>query len=329
VDGIFDKKLVDLDEDLLIELANQGLGFVKDKNYEAPAGGLIASTGKTIFVNSEGLDLEETSSRYSQHIEVKKKDAPGWWFSDSNSFSEKYLEVVKDACKMAELNNVKDDIKTCKCDVVLHPFACYRMLSNGVYPLFNSDYVQKGKSPYAGKIGELIASKNLTIYDDGILPNGLNSGSFDGDGVPCQKTPLVEKGVLRNFIYDLTRAQKEGVKSTGNAARAHYSPPHVSISNFYIEPGQKDLVKEIDKGLIVYMPLNAHSIDPVTGHFSLGVDVAFWVEKGEIKFAPKNVMISGSVQDFLKNIKEIGNDFMQTGKYAGPSLMGELSVTGS
>ena len=178
-------------------------------------------------------------------------------------------------------------------------------------------------------VSKKVFDEKLTINDNGLLDGGLSSEIFDGDGVPAQNTALVKKGVVKGFIYDLIRAQKENKKSTGNAARSYNCLPAVGISNFQIMPGKKEIIPEIDKGLLLYNPLNAHSINSITGDFSLGVMEALWIEKGEIKYAPKHVMISGNIFDLLKNIKLIGKDVMQTGSLVSPSIVAETQIIGN
>jgi hypothetical protein len=79
--------------------------------------------------------------------------------------------------------------------------------------LLKADYVQRNQSALKGKIGEKVASEVVTIYDDGLLEGGLRTWKFDGEGVPQQKTLIIERGVLRNFIYDNYTAKKEGRKA--------------------------------------------------------------------------------------------------------------------
>ncbi len=101
-----------------------------------------------------------------------------------------------------------------------------------------------------------MAAENVTINDDGLIPGGLRTSTFDGEGVPHQKTTLIEKGILRNFLYDNYTAKKEGRQSTGNASRAGYlSTPEIEATNFHIMPGTvaaDQIISEIDDGLIIY-----------------------------------------------------------------------------
>src|SRR5690606_883141 len=109
------------------------------------------------------------------------------------------------------------------------------------YTLINAikaDNVERDQSIFKDKIGKKVGSEALNIYDDGLLAGGLHTGMFDAEGVPHQKTLLMEKGILRNFIYDNYTAKKQGKESTGNASRAGYlSTPSIETTNFHIIPG--------------------------------------------------------------------------------------------
>jgi PmbA protein len=146
------------------------------------------------------------------------------------------------------------------------------------------------------------------------MKGGLNSAPFDGEGVPTKATRLVDEGVLENLIYDSYTAAKEGTISTGNAGRnGHRSLPGLSPSNFYMQPGNKsadDIIKGIDKGLYVLSVMQTGGIDPVTGDCSMSAN-GLWIENGEIKQAVGGVTIATTLDGFLQNVTDVGNDLQQ------------------
>ncbi len=158
--------------------------------------------------------------------------------------------------------------------------------------------MQRGQSAFKDKIGTQVASENLTIYDDGLMPSGMRSWSFDAEGVPQQKTPIIEKGILRSFIYDNYSARKEGKESTGNALRGGYlSTPNIGPTNFHIMPSNKTcetLLAEVDDGLIVYYLQGAHSSNPMSGEFSVVATPAWQIRDGKIADACGGVMLAGT-----------------------------------
>jgi PmbA protein len=185
-----------------------------------------------------------------------------------------------------------------------------------------ADYVQRSQSAFKGKIGEKVASEIVTIFDDGLLKGGLRTWKFDGEGVPQQKTLVIEKGVLRNLIYDNYSAKKEGKTSTGNATRAGYlSTPRIEATNFHFMPGKnspEELISEVDNGLLVYYLQGAHSSNPASGEFSVVATPAWKIENGEIAHPTKGVMLAGSIFQVLKNISALANNERKAGQIVAP-----------
>jgi PmbA protein len=165
------------------------------------------------------------------------------------------------------------------------------------------------------------------VYDDGLLHDGLRTWKFDGEGVPQQKTLIIEKGVLRNLIYDNYTALKEGKESTGNATRAGYlSTPNVEATNFHILPGTKspdDLVSEVDNGLIIYYLQGAHSSNSASGEFSVVATPAWKIEKGNVTHATKGVMMVGNIYQVLTNITALANNERKLGQLIAPWMLVE------
>ena len=151
--------------------------------------------------------------------------------------------------------------------------------------------------------------------------------TFDGEGVPHQKTSVIEKGVLKNFLYDNYSAQKDGVESTGNASRAGYlSTPGVDTSNFRILPQNitsEQMIKEVGDGLIVYYLQGAHSSNPVSGEFSVVATPCWRIKNGEITHSCQGVMLAGNIFELLKNITAVGGNERQMGTLIAPWVMAE------
>jgi PmbA protein len=160
------------------------------------------------------------------------------------------------------------------CPVLLDPTvaASFAGLIGGA---LGANAVQRGRSPFAGRLGEALASPALVLYDDGRDPEGTASAPFDGEGVPRRRTALIEGGQLRAFLYDTYTANREGSASTGNAARHGYrSQPTVSASNLIVGAGSlsfAELLGAAEEGVFVTDVAGLHSgVNPVTGVFSVG-----------------------------------------------------------
>jgi PmbA protein len=143
--------------------------------------------------------------------------------------------------------------------------------------------------------------------------------------VPCQKTSVIEKGVLKNFIYDNYTAKNAGVPSTGNAFRSGLAPysstPVLEASNFTFEKGNKteeQLVAEVGEGLIVYGVQGAHSSNPESGEFSVVATPVWKIENGSVSYAVRDVMLTGVFFDVLKNISAMGSNVRNLGQLVAP-----------
>lgn len=201
-------------------------------------------------------------------------------------------------------------VRTQKADVILDPFVSVNFLSV-LAPSLSAEAVQKGKSMFINKLGTKIASEAITIIDDGKKPGGLLSAPFDGEGVASQTTPIIENGILQNFLYNTYTAHKDGVNSTSNASRSSYKIlPEIGTTNFYIKSGSlnKDkLIKDLDVGFYVTEVMGIHTADPITGDFSVGAS-GIWIEKGEFAFPVRGVTIAGNLIELLYSVDSVADD---------------------
>ncbi|WP_408954984.1 TldD/PmbA family protein [Natroniella sp. ANB-PHB2] len=201
-----------------------------------------------------------------------------------------------------------------------------------------AEAVQKGRSLFADKLDQLVAAENVNIIDNGLLEEGLATAPFDSEGVPSTPTDIIKDGVLTNYLYDTYTANKDGVKSTGNAERGSYRGiPGVSPSNFYLAPGDQDpadIIAGVDNGFYVHKVsgLVTGGANPISGDFSVGA-TGQWIEDGEIKGAVSEITIAGNLIDFLKDIDQLGNDLKFNpliGSFATPTFrVKELAISGS
>ncbi|HHP51484.1 MAG TPA: TldD/PmbA family protein [Moorella mulderi] len=223
-------------------------------------------------------------------------------------------------------------ISTRRAPVVLDPYVAVSFLEF-LAPALSAEAVQKGKSLFRGKVGHQVASPALTLWDDGLIPGGIGSSPFDGEGVPTQRTPLVLKGELQGFLHNTYTAAKEGRSSTGNASRASFkSPPRIGTTNFYLEPGilsPEDIIREINEGLYLTEVMGMHTANPISGDFSLGAS-GIWIEKGELARPVRGVAIAGNIIEVLKNVDRVGNDLTFYGSTGSPTLrVAGLTISGS
>jgi len=197
--------------------------------------------------------------------------------------------------------------------------------------------VQRGRSPFAGRLGEELASSAFVLHDDGRDPAGSASAPFDAEGVPRRRTALIEGGRLRAYLYDTYTASREGGASTGNASRQGYrSQPSVSASNLIVAPGSlsfAELLATAGDGVFVTDVVGLHSgVNPVTGVFSVGASGRA-IRGGELAEPLREFTIAGELTAMLGAVQEAGAEARWV-PFGGsvstpPLLVGEIAVSGS
>jgi PmbA protein len=222
---------------------------------------------------------------------------------------------------------------TQKLPIVLDPWMAMSLLG-AISPLFSADNVLKGRSLFARKVGERVANDRVTIVDDARRKGGLRSAPFDGEGVATTTRTLIERGVLRGYLVNLKTARKLSTAPTGNARRGSYaSPSRIGPSNFYIAAGTDDpaeAVRDLDRALAVTSLLNLHTIDPVSGEFSLGA-TGTYLENGAPLHPVQGITIAGNLTHLLSSISAVGTDltFGSSGIGSPTLVIAELSVGGT
>jgi PmbA protein len=195
---------------------------------------------------------------------------------------------------------------------------------------FLAEQVQKGKSPLKGKKGERLFSPLISIIDDGHYPNGISTSPVDGEGMVSQQTPLVIGGEVAGYLYDRYWANRENVSSespvgsTGNSRRIGIKfPPVLAISNLFIESGKNPfptLMKDLHQGVVVEEVMGLHTVDPISGDFSLGC-IGDWIDRGEKVRPIKSIAVSGNLFDLFRGVVGVGNDLRFFGGVGSPGLL--------
>ena len=154
-----------------------------------------------------------------------------------------------------------------------------------------------------------MASDLLTVDDDATNVEGLGASSFDREGVPHHRNNVIEKGVLKKFLYNTFTAKKDGVRSTGNASGSTSSPPSVSTTNFVVKPGRPSLdalISEVKKGIMISR--FSGNVNPVNGDFSGVVKGGRLIKNGTIQHAVKEVMVAGNVFEALHRLNGLSRE---------------------
>jgi TldD protein len=183
-----------------------------------------------------------------------------------------------------------------------------------------ADAVQKRASVYAGKLGEQLAERGVTAYDDGRLANEWGSDGIDDEGVPTRRTTVISDGRLTSYLYDLIRARADGVESTGNGRRESFRHlPVPRMTNTYFAPGEaspEELIESIDSGLYA-VSFGGGQVEPATGDFVFGVSEGYLIEGGKVTAPVRGATLVGNGLEALAAIDGIAGDLRIATGYCG------------
>ena len=335
IQKIYDKKIMTMEPDRIVDLAADLVKSIDiDKRIATISGGLGIGSAKVAIANSLGVrgEYEKTGYGAYGYVVAQEKDSVGVGGDGySNCFfnEEKAYTVFKNAQETALKQLNPRTVKTQTMDVLLQPEALAFLLAFTLIPEVRADNIQKKQSPFVGKLNQMIASENLTVLDDGLIPQAMGSRPFDDEGCPTQTTTVIGKGQLKNFLYNSYTAGKDKVKSTGNAARTfggftdkprYAVEPVIGPNNFKLQPAKKsvetkfnDAISEVKNGIIAKEVIGAHTANAASGEFSVVLDSAYRIEKGEVMYPVKQAMLGGSIVEALRGIALFADDAKQVG----------------
>ena len=329
VSGLYDPRISQVSMDQKIELAKtvEKLAMKDSRITKSGGSGYNEGESEVYLANSNGLSksYRETGCSFGVYVVAEKGEQKS---SGGEYCSRRYYEELKNPEEVAE-KAARDAyemldprmIKTQKADVIFDPDVA-RSVLGGILASVNGERVLQGASFLAGKMDQKIASELVTIIDDGTRPKGMASKPFDGEGVPTQKRIIVDKGVLKGFMYNTIVAKRAGVQSTGNASRGGYrSLPDIGAHNFFMEAGTnnpEDIIKATKKGLYL-RSVTGYGIIPVNGNFSGGAS-GFWIENGKIAFPVKGLTIAGTAFEMLNAIDMVGSDLDMNRSFTAPTF---------
>jgi PmbA protein len=175
----------------------------------------------------------------------------------------------------------------------------------------NGESVLKGRSPFADRVGEAIASPLVTLVDDPTDPESLGADAHDGEGLATRRIPLIEGGVLRGFLHNTMTGRRAGVPSTASAVRGFRSTPGVGAQALAITPGTgtlDELVAGVDHGVLVQSMTGLHSgVNPVSGDFSVGVE-GLMLRRGARAEPIREATVASTLQRLLLDVAAVGGE---------------------
>jgi TldD protein len=183
-----------------------------------------------------------------------------------------------------------------------------------------ADAVQKRASVYAGRLGDQLAEPFVTAYDDGSRANDWGSDGIDDEGTPTRQTTVIEDGRLVSYLYDMVRARRDGVGSTGNGRRESFRHlPMPRMTNTFFAPGDAtpdDLIGEIERGLYA-VSFGGGQVEPATGDFVFGVSEGYLIEGGKVTAPVRGATLVGNGLEALRGVDGIAADLEIASGYCG------------
>lgn len=348
--GTFDKRTAEIEAHDLARKAIEIIDSVQscDRRLAPVRGSLTTGAVTCAIVSSHGAELVRKGTFAAYSIRVKAEDGGKKGASDESCQARSWKridfetltgEASQRAMKMLDASPIPNT----KASVVFAGDLFAQILNVMFARTINAESIQRGRSPWIGKIGQQVAASNLNIVDDGTMKEGFMTWPFDDEGVPQQCTTVMQGGVLKSYLYDTYTGVKDGVASTGNAARrglglfglmnSYTRTPTPAPTNFVLEAGdakKDELIEETKEGLYVITSIGEWLSNPISGTLNATVTNAFLIRNGELSSPVKGVIVSGNFFEILRSsIDLIADDTRNSANFYSPSVrVREMSIAG-
>ena len=285
------------------------LSLVKEKGFSA-SGAFSHGEVELIVVNSLGVEAYQKFSDLFLHLIVQNGKGSGYASFISRDLDQLQIEpLVKTAVTKAQ-GGSPVQVEPGEYEVILEPEAVRELMVFLGYLGFHALAVQEGRSFFCNEFGKKMVHEKVTIYDDGLDPQGLQV-PFDFEGMPKQKVIFFEEGVAKNVTYDSLTAGKEGRQSTGHGLIPPNTEGPIPI-NLFMQGGEshlEEMIRSVRRGIYVTRFHYTNVVDPmktlITG---MTRDGTFWIEEGEIKNPVKNLRFTESILKALSRVKAVSRE---------------------
>jgi TldD protein len=276
--------------------------------------------------NSNGIYVEDNRirTRFAVQITAVKDnvlqtgyEAPGGTVGFELFEDHDAIALTRKAAERALLMLDAKHAPTGPMPIVMSSEAGGTMVHEACGHALEADFIQKGTSVFANKIGKKVAADCVTVIDDTTLPGKYGTYKFDDEGTPAQKTTLIENGILKGYMSDYLNSHMLGMVSSGNGRRESYrTKPVPRMTNTMIQSGMtdpKEIIASVKNGLFVKR-MGGGEVNVTNGDFVFEVTEAYIIENGEIKSPVRGAMLTGNGPEVLKTIDMVGWDLgFQTG----------------
>jgi PmbA protein len=276
--------------------------------------GLVSSRRRTTaFLSVDAIAGEGTETQTGTGFSIGR--GPGDLVPD---------EAMDDAVQRAVRMLGATKTRSTHCTVVFDPRVVSTLLAV-VSSALSGEAVVKGRSFFAGRIGESVATPGVTLVDDPTDARAYGAATHDGEGLACRRNVLISDGVLHLFVYDTVSAKRAGTTSTGSAVRGGFAgTPSAGCRALVLTPGERsaeEILAAVGEGLYVQSISGVHSgVNPVSGDFSVGAE-GLLIEGGSLGRPVREVTVASTLQRMLQSVVEIGADLRwMPGVAAGQTL---------
>ena len=325
---LYDEKVIAMKPEDKIKFAKELEKIAMADKRIRNSGGSSYSTnmGTSILANSNGFSGQYSSTGVSAGVSLQAGDGDNmqedYWYEGVhhlNKLPSTEFIAKKAIDRVTRMLNARK-VETQVVPMVLDPQMTSALFGFLVQCLGGSSIYMK-QSFLVDKLNTQIANSMLNVYDDPTIPGAPGTRPWDSEGVIMQKMPVIEKGILKNYLLDSYSARKLKMQSNGHAS---------GISNFYIEKGQhspEEIIKSVKKGLYLTRTIGQGTV-PTSGDISKGA-FGIWIENGELTYPVSEITFTGKLGEMLMNIEMIGNDLAMNRSLSAPTIkLKEISISG-
>jgi PmbA protein len=312
---IFDSQVDEVATNDMAELGEQLIGAIKQHTSDIMCEASVTKGATSVhIINSAGGEASYNKSFFNLSLEgVLVQDDDMLFVGDSQSSCHRILDfktVAEEVTIQLELAKNNVGVSTGLTPVIFTPRGVASSLIAPLVTAFNGRMVLDGASPLKDRRHKQVFDKRFSLWDDATLPYQIASCPCDDEGIPSQPTPLIDRGVVSQFLYDLQTAALANTQSTGHGSRQG-GLPTPSPSSLVISEGAVsfwDMVRDMKQGLIVDQLIGAEQGNILNGDFSGNVLLGYNVDRGEITGRVKDTMVSGNVYHILRQLEAIGQE---------------------
>ena len=312
--GRWDERVAALDVADALPLAEGILAGARESAHDAvvAGGGIGLDAGVVAIASSHGLSAWDRETGVGGHASLVLEGVGRTVTADESETGHRLALDAKAVGRRAgerllSLRDPQPSGASGPCDVVLRPNAVAELILGIVVSAATGDEAKRGRSMWSDALGKPVADSGFTLADEPRHPEAIGGAPFDGEGVPTGRVPLVEKGLLRTFLYDSWDAHQWSGVTTASAVRGGFkSRPetgvhHVVVSHRTTAPMDR-LVAGMEDGFVVESVLGAHTANATTGDFSVTAPAVWRVRGGAVEGPVTEVAIAGNLGELLRRV---------------------------